>query len=33
MAHDIGLYLCLNIAFAVGVSFLDLAHFPFIVRV
>ena len=30
IAHDIALYFCLNICFAVGVSFLDILHFPFI---
>lgn len=28
--RDIGLYLCLNLCFAVGVSHLDAKHFPFV---
>lgn len=30
VAHNVGLYVCLNLCFAVGVSHIDIWHFPFI---
>lgn len=30
VAHNVGLYICLNLCFAVGVSHIEIWHFPFI---